>query len=229
MKSFVSFATQKGGIGKSTVTALAASYPQRARSQCRRHRLRRPQHSIHGLRERETTHRREHLYFKALACDHFRKITQERLSIIASDALDALTMPERMLAEEDGNRHRVLRHAGHAEKQRRGERPVADGLHLRAHECRPLCRGKHPGFAVMFRDNLADDGHENKRTSVPVLDDGGRQEERAVNDLYEDVIAEMGLSVLSTRLPDSKKFRRDLSKSARAYSARPSSRWMCPF
>ena len=30
--------------------------------------------------------------------------------------------------------------------------------------------------------------------------------------MYEDVIAEMGLTILSTRLPDSKKFRRDLSE-----------------
>ena len=36
--------------------------------------------------------------------------------------------------------------------------------------------------------------------------------ENGLYDLYEDVIAEMGLSVLSTRLPDSKKFRRDLSE-----------------
>ena len=39
---------------------------------------------------------------------------------------------------------------------------------------------------------------------------------RERNDLYgiyEEVIAEMGFPVLSTRLPDSKKFRRDLSPS----------------
>ena len=38
---------------------------------------------------------------------------------------------------------------------------------------------------------------------------------RERNDLYgiyEEVIAEMGFPVLSTRLPDSKKFRRDLSE-----------------
>ena len=38
------------------------------------------------------------------------------------------------------------------------------------------------------------------------------REKNGLYDLYEDVIAEMGLSVLSTRLPDSKKFRRDLSE-----------------
>ena len=33
-----------------------------------------PQHSIHGLRERETGLIGGSLYFKALACDHFCKI-----------------------------------------------------------------------------------------------------------------------------------------------------------
>ena len=48
---FVAFATQKGGIGKSTVTALAASYPHNVKGynvavvDCDD-----PQHSIHGLR-----------------------------------------------------------------------------------------------------------------------------------------------------------------------------------
>ena len=72
---FVAFATQKGGIGKSTVTALAASYLHNVQGHnvavidCDA-----PQHSIHGLRERETKLIDESLYFKALACDHFRKI-----------------------------------------------------------------------------------------------------------------------------------------------------------
>lgn len=66
-------------------------------------------------------------------------------------------------------------------------------------------------FAVMFRDNLMTTDRRNKR-AVPLLDDGGRQEKNGLYDLYGDVIAEMGLPVLSTRLPDSKKFRRDLSE-----------------
>ena len=54
-ETFVAFATQKGGIGKSTVTALAANYLHNVKGHnvavidCDA-----PQHSIHGLRERET-------------------------------------------------------------------------------------------------------------------------------------------------------------------------------
>ena len=38
-----------------------------------------PQHSIHGLREHETGLIGGSIYFKALACDHFRRIKEERL------------------------------------------------------------------------------------------------------------------------------------------------------
>ena len=100
-ETFVAFATQKGGIGKSTVTALAANYLHNVKGHnvavidCDA-----PQHSIHGLRERETGLIGGSLYFKALACDHFRKIRKNAYPVIASDALNALDDAERMLAEE---------------------------------------------------------------------------------------------------------------------------------
>ena len=99
---FVAFATQKGGIGKSTVTALAASYLHNVMGlnvavvDCDA-----PQHSIHGLRERELKLIEESLYFKALACDHFRKIKKHAYPIVASDAVNALDDAEKLLANEE--------------------------------------------------------------------------------------------------------------------------------
>ena len=84
---FVAFATQKGGIGKSTVTALAANYLHNVKGynvaviDCDD-----PQHSIHGLRERETKLIDESLYFKALACDHFRKVRKNAYPVIKSNS-----------------------------------------------------------------------------------------------------------------------------------------------
>ena len=99
---FVAFATQKGGIGKSTVTALAASYLHNVMGlnvavvDCDA-----PQHSIHGLRERELKLIEESLYFKALACDHFRKIKKHAYPIVESDAVNALDDAEKLLANEE--------------------------------------------------------------------------------------------------------------------------------
>ncbi len=98
---FVAFATQKGGIGKSTVTALAASYLHNVKGynvavvDCDD-----PQHSIHGLREHETALIGGSIYFKALACDHFRKIKKNAYPVIKSNAVNALDDAERMIAAE---------------------------------------------------------------------------------------------------------------------------------
>ena len=84
---FVAFATQKGGIGKGYNVAVVDCDD--------------PQHSIHGLREHETGLIDSSTYFKALACDHFRKIRKNAYTIIKSDAVNALDDAERMVAAED--------------------------------------------------------------------------------------------------------------------------------
>ena len=99
---FVAFATQKGGIGKSTVTALAASYLHNVKGynvavvDCDD-----PQHSIHGLREHEMGLIDSSTYFKALACDHFRRMKKNAYTIVKSNAVNALDDAERMIATED--------------------------------------------------------------------------------------------------------------------------------
>ena len=175
---FVAFATQKGGIGKSTVTALAASYLHNVQGHnvavidCDA-----PQHSIHGLRERETKLIDESLYFKALACDHFRKIKKNAYPVIASDALNALDDAERMLAEEEVKPDIVFFDMPGTLKSNGVVKTLSQMDYIFA----PMSADRFVvestlQFAVMFRDNL------------------------------------MTLPVLSTRLPDSKKFRRDLSE-----------------
>ena len=67
-------------------------------------------------------------------------------------------------------------------------------------------------FAVMFRDNLMTTGQAKTKGLYLFWTMVDGREKNGLYDLYEDVIAEMGLPVLSTRLPDSKKFRRDLSE-----------------
>ena len=98
---FVAFATQKGGIGKSTITALAANYLHNVKGynvaviDCDA-----PQHSIYGLRERETKLIDESRYFKALACEHFRKLKRNAYPVIASDAVNALDDAEKLISGE---------------------------------------------------------------------------------------------------------------------------------
>ena len=168
---FVAFATQKGGIGKSTVTALAASYLHNVKGynvavvDCDD-----PQHSIHGLREHEMGLIDSSTYFKALACDHFRRIKKNAYTIVKSNAVNALDDAERMIATEDVKPDVVF-----------FDMPGT----LRSNGVIKTLSQMDYIFTPLSADLYG---------------------------IYEEVIAEMGFPVLSTRLPDSKKFRRDLSE-----------------
>ena len=211
---FVAFATQKGGIGKSTVTALAASYLHNVKGynvavvDCDD-----PQHSIHGLREHEMGLIDSSTYFKALACDHFRWIKKNAYTIVKSNAVNALDDAERMIATEDVKPDVVffdmpgtLRSNG-----------VIKTLSQMDYIFTPLSADRFVvestlKFVTMFRDRLMTTGQAKTKGFYLFWTMVDGRERNDLYGIYEEVIAEMGFPVLSTRLPDSKKFRRDLSE-----------------
>ena len=166
---FVAFATQKGGIGKSTVTALAASYLHNVKGynvavvDCDD-----PQHSIHGLREHETGLIDSSTYFKALACD-----------LRSNGVIKTLSQMDYIFTPLSADRFVV-------------ESTLK--------------------FVTMFRDRLMTTGQAKTKGLHLFWTMVDGRERNDLYGIYEEVIAEMGFPVLSTRLPDSKKFRRDLSE-----------------
>lgn len=215
---FVAFATQKGGIGKSTVTALAASYLHNVQGHnvavidCDA-----PQHSIHGLRERETKLIDESLYFKALACDHFRKIKKNAYPVIASDALNALDDAERMLAEEEVKPDIVFFDMPGTLKSNGVVKTLSQMDYIFA----PMSADRFVvestlQFAVMFRDNLMTTGQAKTKGLYLFWTMVDGRERSELYDLYRQIIDGMNIPMLETRLPDSKRFRRDLSEERKA-------------
>lgn len=210
---FVAFATQKGGIGKSTVTALAASYLHNVKGynvavvDCDD-----PQHSIHGLREHEMRLIDSSTYFKALACDHFRRIKKNAYTIVKSNAVNALDDAERMIATEDVKPDVVffdmpgtLRSNG-----------VIKTLSQMDYIFTPVSADRFVvesalQFVMMFNDNLVTTGlAKTKGISLFWTMVDGR-EKTGLYDLYGKLFAENDFHVLDTRLPDSKRFRREPS------------------
>ena len=207
-------ASGKGGVGKSTVTALAASYLHNVKGynvavvDCDD-----PQHSIHGLREHEMGLIDSSTYFKALACDHFRRIKKNAYTIVKSNAVNALDDAERMIATEDVKPDVVffdmpgtLRSNG-----------VIKTLSQMDYIFTPLSADRFVvestlKFVTMFRDRLMTTGQAKTKGLHLFWTMVDGRERNDLYGIYEEVIAEMGFPVLSTRLPDSKKFRRDLSE-----------------
>lgn len=56
-----------------------------------------PQNSIADLRAREVKVIGESTYFKALACDHFRRVKKKAYPVVTSNAADALDDADRLL------------------------------------------------------------------------------------------------------------------------------------
>ena len=212
-ETFVAFATQKGGIGKSTVTALSANYLHNVKGHnvavmdCDA-----PQHSIHGLRERETGLIGGSLYFKALACDHFRKIKKNAYPVIASDALNALDDADRMLAAEEVKPDVVFFDMPGTLKSN----GVVKTLSQMDYIFTPVSADRFVvesalQFVMMFNDNLVTTGlAKTKGISLFWTMVDGR-EKTGLYDLYGKLFAENDFHVLDTRLPDSKRFRREPS------------------
>lgn len=88
---FVAFATQKGGIGKSTITALVANYFHNVKGynvaviDCDE-----PQYNLADLRDEELELIKSSDYFKAQACEHFKKLGKKSFSVTRSNAVNAL-------------------------------------------------------------------------------------------------------------------------------------------
>ena len=211
---FVAFATQKGGIGKSTVTALAASYLHNVKGynvavvDCDN-----PQHSICGLREHETELIGSSTYFKALACDHFRKIKKNAYTIIKSDAVNALDDAERMIAAGDVKPDVVFFDMPGTPRSNGVIKTLSQMDYIFA----PLSGDRFVvestlKFITMFRDKLMTTGQAKTKGLYLFWTMVDGRERNNLYGIYEEVIAEMGFPVLATRLPDSKKFRRDLSE-----------------
>ena len=209
---FVAFATQKGGIGKSTVTALAASYLHNVKGynvavvDCDD-----PQHSIHGLREHEMGLIDSSTYFKALACDHFRRIKKNAYTIVKSNAVNALDDAERMIATEDVKPDVVffdmpgtLRSNG-----------VIKTLSQMDYIFTPLSADRFVvestlKFVTMFRDRLMTTGQAKTKGLHLFWTMVDRRERTPLYESYGKAFAAFRLPVLQTQVPYRSRFSKEI-------------------
>ncbi len=210
---FIAFATQKGGIGKTSVTVLVASYLHYVKGynvaivDCDY-----PQNSIVDMREREVRLIDENLSLKALACDHFRQLKKKAYPIIASNPSEALDDAERMMQEEDLRPDIVFFDLPGTLKSKGVVSTLAqmDYIFTPVSADRIVLESTLQ-FTSMFNENLMNTGLAKAKGLYLFWTMVDGREKSELYEIYEQVIAQLGLSVLKTYLPDSKRFRRDLS------------------
>ena len=212
-ETFVAFATQKGGVGKSTVTALVANYIHNVMGidvaviDCDE-----PQHSIAGLRDKETALIEKNDSLKAVACEHFRKSGRKGFPIVRSNAVQALDDADSLLSEK-GYQPEIVFFDLPGTLKSDG---VIKTLSQMDYIFTPVSADRFVvesalQFVMMFNDNLVTTGlAKTKGISLSWTMVDGR-EKTGLYDLYGKLFAENDFHVLDTRLPDSKRFRREPS------------------
>lgn len=215
---FIAFATQKGGIGKTTLTVLTASYLHYVKGynvavvDCDA-----PQNSIADLRALEIKVIGESTYFKALACDHFRRVKKKAYPVIASNAVDALNDADKMLREETTKPDLVFFDLPGTLKSEGVVKTLSQMDYIFAPiSADRLVVESTLQFAALFHENLITTGIAKTKGLHLFWTMVDGREKSELYDLYRQIIEGMNIPVLETRLPDSKRFRRDLSEERKA-------------
>ena len=216
MTKKVAFATQKGGVGKTTLTVLTASYLHYVKDydvaiiDCDY-----PQNSIHEMRERDLKMAMEDDYYKQKAYQQFTTLNKKGYMVVESSPEEAIADGEYVVKELQpdfiffdipgtiNNQHIVetLSDMDYIIALISADRVVVESTLQ---------------FVVSLNDNFI----KARKTRIKDifflwnLVDG--REKNELYQVYEEVITKLGFPILKTFIPDSKRFRREQSNNHKA-------------
>ena len=209
---FAAFYTQKGGAGKSTMTILVASYLHYVKNynvaviDCDT-----PQASICDLREHEIKVINENAYFKSLAYNHFLNLGKKSYPIIRSNAGDALDEAERLMRDEAVKPDIIFFDLPGTLKSN----DVIKTLSQMDYIFTPISADRLDmesslQFVTLFNENLITTGIAKTKGLHLFWTKVDGREKNELYGMYESVMEEMNISIMKTRLPDSKRFRKEM-------------------
>lgn len=207
----VAFSTQKGGAGKTTLTVLTASYLYYVKGysvavvDCDY-----PQYSIARMRERDIRMATEDDYYKRLAYEQFTRLDRKMYPVITS-VPEKAAETARTLVEKDRYDLIFLDLPGTVNAE-----GILYALSQMDYIFCPVSADRvvlesSLRFASRIGEKLVATGRSNIKGLYLVWNMVDGREKTELYEVYEQVIAELGLKMLKTFLPDSKRFRRELS------------------
>jgi len=212
---FVAFSTQKGGMGKTSLTVLSASYLHYVKGynvaviDCDY-----PQHSIVEMRERDVEKVKNNLYYKQLAYIQFKNLQKKAYQVEESNAADAITLAGRLQQENDLdfiffdlpgtlNTQGVVKTLA-----------MMDYVFIPVSADRVVLESTLQ-FATTIHDNLITTGKSNIKGLYLIWNMVDGRERTELYEAYDNAIAELGLQIMKTVIPDTKRFRREMTESNR--------------
>jgi cellulose biosynthesis protein BcsQ len=215
---FVAFSTQKGGMGKTAVTVLTASY---------RHYLKGyrvavldcdyPQHSIVKERKRDESLVISNDYFKRMAFDMYRTGGVKAYHVKGSTAETAVEDAQMMIASSE-KPFDVIFFDLPGTLNSKG---VVSTLATMDYIFTPVSADRFVlestlQFATTVKDNLITTGKSNIKNLFLIWNMVDGRERTELYNAYDSAIAELGLQVMQTVIPDTKRFRREMNMNCRA-------------
>lgn len=210
---YVAFSTQKGGVGKSAFTVLAASYLHYTKGinvaivDCDY-----PQHSINALREREKNQVNTDEFYRQLVMNHFSALRKKSYPIICSKAEDAIATAREFIANDSQNWDIVFFDLPGTVNTK----GVIETLSSVDYIFAPIIADR---FVLESTLTFA-----SKLNEAIVMNQSNRlkgihlfwnlvdnREKTDLYSIYEEGINSLGLSILKTTIPDSKRFRKEMS------------------
>ena len=212
----IAFSTQKGGAGKTTLTVLAASYLHYVKGydvavvDCDY-----PQYSIAEMRERDLKMATEDDYYKSLAYQQFTRLNKKMYPVVKS-------LPEKAAetakALQTKGKYDIIFFDLPGTVNKEG---VIYTLSLMDYIFAPISADRLVlestlRFASRLNDTLITTGKAKIKGLHLIWNQVDGREKSELYDVYEQIIAELGLSVLKTFIPNSLRFRRELLESHKA-------------
>ncbi|MDR2385007.1 MAG: ParA family protein [Tannerella sp.] len=208
---YVAFSTQKGGAGKTTLTALVASYLHYERNykvaiiDCDF-----PQLSIYNMRERDLAMALEDEFYRGMAYELFSRLTGKAYPVVRSNTDAAITDAEKAV-EESTTGFDIIFFDLPGTMNNRGL------IHTLAHMdyiIAPIAASRVVmestlDYLISVRDNIVATGKTNIKAMYLLWNLVDGREKSELYEVYEAVIKELDFPLLKTFLPNAVRFRRE--------------------
>lgn len=209
---YVAFSTQKGGAGKTTLTALIASYLHYERDynvaiiDCDF-----PQLSIYNMRERDLAMALEDEFYRGMAYEQFTRLEGKKAyTVVRSNTDNAIADAEKAV-EESEKGFDIIFFDLPGTMNNRGL------IHTLAHMdyiIAPIAASRVVmestlDYLITVRENIVASGKSNIKAMYLLWNLVDGREKSELYEVYEGVIRELEFPLLKTFLPNSVRFRRE--------------------
>lgn len=176
-----------------------------------------PQYNLADLRDVELELIKSSDYFKAQACEHFKKLGKKSFSVTRSNAVNALDDAETVLNETEVKLDFIFFDMPGTIKSEGVMKTLSqmDYIFVPVSADRFVVESAM-SFMQLFHDNFLTQGWSVTKKLAFFWTMVDKRERTSLYDVYEGMFKSLDYSVLNTRLPDSKRFRRELSENRKA-------------